>query len=153
MSLQHFYLSLSFKSNSYYVDIYRVHHYTNTYALCHQVERLGLAIVLHIYRTKPCFHTSCWYLYLQICFSRLNPLRSFYISRDYQKQQSRPNPWTALLYLLKRLFMHQPYQDQMEQSYVAPALAHDSQSYQTLSRNALHCPAKLQEDAMRAQVQ
>ena len=71
--LQHFYLSLSFKSNSYYVDIYRAHHYTNTYALCHQMERLGLAIVLHIYRTQPCFHTSCWYLYLQICFSRLNP--------------------------------------------------------------------------------
>ena len=28
--------------------------------------------------------------------------------------------------------MHQPYQDQMEQSYVAPALAHGDQSYQTL---------------------
>lgn len=78
---------------------------------------------------------------------------SFYISRNYQKQQSRPNPWTALLYLLKRLFMHQPYQDRMEQSYVAPALAHDGQSYQTLSHNELHYPAKQQEDAMRAQVQ
>ena len=54
---------------------------------------------------------------------------------------------------LKDWFMHQPYQDRMELSYVAPALAHDGQSYQTLSRNALHCPAKLQEDAMRAQVQ
>ena len=49
--------------------------------------------------------------------------------------------------------MHQPYQDQMEQSYVAPALAHDGQSYQTLSRSVLHCPAKLQGDAMRAQEQ
>ena len=53
----------------------------------------------------------------------------------------------------KEMLMHQPYQDQMEQSYVAPALAHDGQSYQTLSHNERHCPAKLQEDAMRAQVQ
>ena len=51
------------------------------------------------------------------------------------------------------MLMHQPYQDQMEQSYVAPALAHDDQSYQTLSNNELHYPAKLQEDAMRAQEQ
>ena len=53
----------------------------------------------------------------------------------------------------KEMLMHQPYQDQMEQSYVAPALAHDGQSYQTLSHSVLHYPAKLQEDAMRAQVQ
>ena len=44
--------------------------------------------------------------------------------------------------------MHQPYQDRMEQSYVVPALAHGDQSYQTLSHNERHCPAKLQEDAM-----
>ena len=49
--------------------------------------------------------------------------------------------------------MHQPYQDQMEQSYVAPALAHDGQSYQTLSHNERHCPARQQADAKRAQVQ
>ena len=49
--------------------------------------------------------------------------------------------------------MHQPYQDQMEQSYVAPALAHDGQSYQTLSHSVLHYPAKQQADAKRAQEQ
>ena len=44
--------------------------------------------------------------------------------------------------------MHQPYQDRMEQSYVVPALAHGDQSFQTLSHNERHCPAKLQGDAM-----
>ena len=53
----------------------------------------------------------------------------------------------------KGLLMHQPYQDRMEQSYVAPALAHGDQSYQTLSHNERHCPIKLQADAMRAQEQ
>ena len=49
--------------------------------------------------------------------------------------------------------MHQPYQDRMEQSYVAPALARGDQSYQTLSHSELHCPAKLQGDVMHAQEQ
>ena len=51
------------------------------------------------------------------------------------------------------MLMHQPYQDRMELSYVAPDLARGDQSYQTLSHSVLHCPAKLQGDAMRAQEQ
>ena len=53
----------------------------------------------------------------------------------------------------KEMLMHQPYQDQMERLCVVPALAHDGQSYQTLSHSERRCPAKLQGDAMRAQEQ
>ncbi len=89
-----------------------------------------------------------------IAIDTSNSITAHSISLEIIKNnKAAQNSWTALLYLLKRLFMHQPYQDQMEQSYVAPALAHDGQSYQTLSHNERHCPAKLQEDAMRAQVQ
>ena len=75
-----------------------------------------------------------------------------YLSR-LSKTTKPPKSLDGFIVSPKRLFMHQPYQDRMELSYVAPALAHDGQSYQTLSHNERHCPAKLQEDAMRAQVQ
>ena len=50
--------------------------------------------------------------------------------------------------------MHQPYHCRMGRWCVVPALlVRGGQSYQTLSRSVLHCPAKLQGNAMCAQEQ
>ena len=47
--------------------------------------------------------------------------------------------------------MLQPYHCRMERWCVVPALlVRGDQSYQTLSRNVLHYPAKLQEDEVHA---
>ena len=76
------------------------------------------------------------------------------ISTEIIKNNKAARLLERLYYLsLRSLLMHQPYQDRMEQSYVAPALARGDQSYQTLSHSELHCPAKLQGDVMRAQGQ
>ena len=76
------------------------------------------------------------------------------ISTEIIKNNKAARLLERLYYLsVRSLLMHQPYQDRMERSYVAPALAHDDQSYQTLSHSERRCPAKLQGDAMRAQEQ
>ena len=89
-----------------------------------------------------------------IAIDTSNSITAYSISLEIIKNNKAAQILGRLLYLfLKEMLMHQPYQDRMELSYVVPALAHDGQSYQTLSHNERHYPAKLQEDAMRAQVQ
>ena len=83
-----------------------------------------------------------------------NSITAHSIATEIIKNNKAARLLGRLYYLsLRSLLTHQPYQDQMEQSYVAPALARGDQSYQTLSHSELHCPAKLQGDAMRAQEQ
>ena len=94
-------------------------------------------------------------LYLHISFyPPYNTTTAHSISLEIIKKTKATRLLGRLHYLfLKEILMHQPYQDRMELSYVAPDLARGDQSYQTLSHSVLHCPAKLQGDAMRAQEQ
>ena len=89
-----------------------------------------------------------------IAIDTSNSITAHSISTEIIKNNKAARLLERLYYLsVRSLLMHQPYQNQMEQSYVVPALARGDQSYQTLSHSELHCPATLQGDAMRAQEQ
>ncbi len=109
-----------------------------------------MTISFRFYRGKVRFFKQIT-TYTLDTFQELNC--TFYINRNYQIQQSRPIPRTALLFIIKSLLMRQPYQDRTAQLYVVPDLVRDDQSYQTLSHSEQHCPAKQQEDEVHAQVQ